>query len=120
LRRYWGTGLPEKRDLSRLLTVEEPGRELYEAAQRLDLEGIVAKPLDLGIDKPNVTRTSRRRGAPVGGLFPWVQKWVQTGTARADEADCVGDVVGRKPQRRRTQRGRKGHQRTETEKAEGP
>jgi ATP-dependent DNA ligase len=43
LRRYWGIGLPEKRDLSRLLTVEEHGRELYEAAQRLDLEGIVAK-----------------------------------------------------------------------------
>jgi bifunctional non-homologous end joining protein LigD len=29
--------------LSRLLAVEEHGRELYEAAQRLDLEGIVAK-----------------------------------------------------------------------------
>jgi hypothetical protein len=43
LRRYWGIGLPEKRDLSRLLKVEEHGRELYEAAQRLDLEGIVVK-----------------------------------------------------------------------------
>jgi len=29
--------------LSRVLAVEEHGRELYEAAQRLDLEGIVAK-----------------------------------------------------------------------------
>jgi bifunctional non-homologous end joining protein LigD len=29
--------------LSRILAVEEHGRELYEAAQRLDLEGIVAK-----------------------------------------------------------------------------
>jgi ATP dependent DNA ligase-like protein len=29
--------------LSRLLAVEEHGRELFEAAQRLDLEGIVAK-----------------------------------------------------------------------------
>jgi bifunctional non-homologous end joining protein LigD len=29
--------------LSRVLTVEEHGRELYEAAQRLDLEGIAAK-----------------------------------------------------------------------------
>jgi bifunctional non-homologous end joining protein LigD len=29
--------------LSRVLAVEEQGRELYEAAQRLDLEGIVAK-----------------------------------------------------------------------------
>jgi ATP-dependent DNA ligase len=30
--------------LSRVLAVEEHGGELYEAAQRLDLEGIVAKP----------------------------------------------------------------------------
>jgi ATP-dependent DNA ligase len=29
--------------LSRVLAVEEHGRELFEAAQRLDLEGIVAK-----------------------------------------------------------------------------
>jgi ATP-dependent DNA ligase len=29
--------------LSRVLAVEDHGRELYEAAQRLDLEGIVAK-----------------------------------------------------------------------------
>jgi hypothetical protein len=29
--------------LSRVLAVEEHGRQLYEAAQRLDLEGIVAK-----------------------------------------------------------------------------
>jgi ATP-dependent DNA ligase len=31
--------------LSRVLAVEEHGRELYEAVQRLDLEGIVAKRL---------------------------------------------------------------------------
>jgi ATP-dependent DNA ligase len=29
--------------VSRVLAVEEHGRDLYEAAQRLDLEGIVAK-----------------------------------------------------------------------------
>jgi ATP-dependent DNA ligase len=29
--------------LSRVLAIEEHGRELFEAAQRLDLEGIVAK-----------------------------------------------------------------------------
>lgn len=29
--------------LSRILAVEEHGRQLYEAAQRLDLQGIVAK-----------------------------------------------------------------------------
>jgi bifunctional non-homologous end joining protein LigD len=36
--------IPEPNDvLSRVLTVEQDGRALFEAAQRLDLEGIVAK-----------------------------------------------------------------------------
>jgi hypothetical protein len=44
--------------LSRVLAVEEHGRELFEAAQRLDLEGIVAKRRTIrALLRPSGTRS---------------------------------------------------------------
>jgi hypothetical protein len=70
--------------LSRVLAVEEHGRELYEAAQRLDLEGIVAK---------RKQTPTRRRPSGTRSRIPHTPKQRDEGTSSISLAEYDGNCL---------------------------